>query len=1512
MLFVTLLLLVIVPTSAQDDDKNDNLINDLYATNARLSENAAPASRPQPSRELDAPRSFTPEVALDPSVRDRLPISNIPESGEIWALILLEGEPALRSVPANSDLRNVSVANTVTTAAANISAAQRALSSTLRANFGIQTVSSIRYTANAISVIMDASQIEEIRNLPGVIDVVPDQIGYLDNATSVPFIGGQQVWQATGYTGNGIRIGIIDSGIDYTHANFGGSGSVATYNSQAPATPGGGSADISDIGFDGSKVVGGYDFVGDGWISGSPIGGGGSPLGSAWNFTFGDNDPIDCNGHGSHVAGTAAGFGVDSSGNTYTGPWNNATPLSTMDIGPGVAPEATLYAMKIGDCSPSVSFIAAASAIDFAIDPNGDGNPSDRLDVINNSYGGAYGTPQEVLVSQFDLAAQNGIVVVGAAGNEGDTYFINGDPNIAEWSIAVASVRHDTTYMGLELTTGPAGVYSSYPAVIPANPSQGGAPGIFGPYSLRLVGGTGNNQGCASGDYAGFAGEVGVINWTSAPSGCGSGTRMTNAVNAGGVAGLIVISSDPGNFPFINLACTYSGGPSSIPCVSITAADGANLLANLSAYTVRFDDSLQASLSTPIGDTLSGFSSRGPRINGGTGEVVLKPDIAAPGDSVFSTDVGTGNGGNTSGGTSMAAPHVAGAAALVRQVNPSWDATEIKAVLMNTATHDVYEGPVSGTGNQYGLTRVGAGRVDVRAATLSPVIAYHSAHPERVSVSFGFVEVVDTYTQTETITVENKGSTTQTYNISFQQMNDTPGVQFTVSPAQVTVPAGGTVTVTVTLTANKLNMTSVTPDPTVSATQPGAFGSLPRHRMFEEGGYVVLTPTGSVPTLRVPVYTTIRPASAMAADSTMYIGQLDFGLGALNLNGIDLNTGGYAIPDVTSLVNAMELVYEHPVSQPSGFASGDIQYIGITSDFYAVFSLCGGDLTCAINNTTIYFGIVTYGEWSTMSGFETWFDIGIDNDEDGSYDFTAFTFESGFLGGGDFTDTFLSWLAAGGSWLLGSGTPFTASYINDYSAAALETYVMNNNVIVMPVSAADMGLTTTNTDFQFDVLALSSFFFADWLPDTSPFWISYDITTPAYVFNDLNGIFGGPYLGSGLWDDLDGYQIPVDYDVTGLPNPLPSILLLHHHNGEPINRPQVVQVVRTTQTDGGVIKSVDDDVPTEGQTITFDIEIYNNGPGPVEEPVIEDLLPTGLTYVSDTCPNPSTITPVAGGTLITCDFAGTGLNIPQGVNLFIQVVATVDAGTSGTTLTNTASLTGMIAGMTDTDPSNDVASVNVCVDGTAGQCNPGPTVAAAYENSGISLFGTPVLGNPGINQLTVVFDQPVVGGIGLDGAANEDNYRVLAEGTTPGFQTATCNAPVDSGDYEINTNVTYNTGTYTSTLTLVNPAQFVPLPEGNYRLIVCGSTSIIGLNGVPLDGNGDGIAGDDAVFDFSVNFQTGVIGSGVQDPSLLGVTELPATGETPQWRNHLMVAGIALATALVMLGGWFGLRKMRA
>src|SRR5438128_4914108 len=160
---------------------------------------------------------------------------------------------------------------------------------------------------NGIKVQIAPSKLNQLASISGVIALLPVHNDVPDNATSVPYIGAPTVWDApTNYRGEGIKIGVIDTGIDYTHANFGGPGTPADYTTAhatetAPANP-------AYFGPAAPKVKGGFDFVGDAY-NGS-------------NTPMPDPNPLDCNGHGSHVAGTAAGFGVTSGGATYAGPYN--------------------------------------------------------------------------------------------------------------------------------------------------------------------------------------------------------------------------------------------------------------------------------------------------------------------------------------------------------------------------------------------------------------------------------------------------------------------------------------------------------------------------------------------------------------------------------------------------------------------------------------------------------------------------------------------------------------------------------------------------------------------------------------------------------------------------------------------------------------------------------------------------------------------------------------------------------------------------------------------------------------------------------------------------------------------------------------------------------------------------------------------------------------------------------------------------------------------------------------
>ncbi|MEV7024448.1 S8 family serine peptidase, partial [Kitasatospora sp. NPDC093558] len=232
-----------------------------------------------------------------------------------------------------------------------------------------------------------------------------------------------------GNTGKGVRIGVIDSGIDYTHADFGGPGTEAAYRSVERGKP-------APAGlFPTAKVIGGKDLVGDDYDP-DPSSPHHQPV------PHPSDNPIDCdrNGHGTHVAGTAAGFGVTADGHTYTGPYRAGLDPAGFKVGPGAAPGAQLYAIRVFGCEGSTDRLA--QALDLAADPNGDGDLGDRLDIVNLSLGSRFGSPDDADAVAVDHLAALGTVVVAAAGNEGDVYGIGGSPGTAARAIAVAASVH--------------------------------------------------------------------------------------------------------------------------------------------------------------------------------------------------------------------------------------------------------------------------------------------------------------------------------------------------------------------------------------------------------------------------------------------------------------------------------------------------------------------------------------------------------------------------------------------------------------------------------------------------------------------------------------------------------------------------------------------------------------------------------------------------------------------------------------------------------------------------------------------------------------------------------------------------------------------------------------------------------------------------------------------------------------------------------------------------------------
>ncbi|MCX7718602.1 MAG: S8 family serine peptidase [Candidatus Sumerlaeaceae bacterium] len=943
----------------------------------------------------------------------------------------------------------------------------------------------------------------------------------LEHTGSVPLIGAPPVW-LTGAAGLGdnIRVGIIDTGIDYHHLNFGGPGTNYGANNTSI---------IGDVPyFPGTKVVGGYDFAGDGYDAG----GTGSAL-----IPQPDPDPMDCQGHGSHVAGTVGGYGVTASHATYAGPWNTTTNFNALFIGPGVAPQCDLYALRVFGCAGSTNLVVPA--IEWAMDPNGDDVLTDHLDVINMSLGSPFGLDEDPDCIAANNAAAAGVIVVCSAGNSGDLYYITGSPGTARRAISTAASVDARTVFSAFRIEAPAGIAGQYLC----------ARALFGPsYGDVFLTGTvaypaTQGNGCAAFDSTNAAlinGKIALLDRGS----CTFKTKVRNAELAGAIG--VIIANNVATDPF-DMGNDSNVPAVSIPSIMVSQATGNLIKSNLaSGVQVFFDGSLLNSYKNDRVediDTLGTFSSRGASAGGD----LLKPDIAAPGVSIFSTAHGTGYQGASFNGTSMASPHVAGAAAVLRARNTTWTVEQLKALLMNTAAHDLFQGP-NFTPPRYGVGRVGAGRLDLEKAAQSSLIMYDANGNGAVSVSFGELEIVNSVTLQRQVRVENLGPAPMQVTPSYDPITDIPGVGILLSPSTpFVVPAGGSTTLTVQLNANPALMKN-SRDATVAATQ----NSTPRHWVSEESGLLKLTPT-SGPELRLPVYAAARPASAMASDRTMLLLDNKTGVETLNLVGTGVNTGASPPNDIQSLVHFSELQEISP-NDPDTTGEqdlADLKYVGVTTDYPARVAAGEG-----VANSLIYFAFATHGDWTSLN--QVSFNVEFYTDGDSTPDYWTYSESRGTIFGLSRDDVPYNVI-----WKLSDWSGVLGGPINYYSPSSWHTALYNSNVCVLTVPASAIGLNAGSSSFRYRVYTTNAY--RDGEVDSTPLR-SYNVARPGLDFT--NGAVGVPtYL------DKPGNAIPVRYDRNAfLDAGSKGILLLHHHN----TRGSRAEVIRVDALDAWR----EDDFPT--------------------------------------------------------------------------------------------------------------------------------------------------------------------------------------------------------------------------------------------------------------------------------------------------------------------------------------------
>jgi Subtilase family/PA domain len=1015
-------------------------------------------------------------------------------------------------------------------------------------------------------MIVSPDKIAAIAALPGVKAVHPMNPKYLVTTFSdIDFLNTRPAWTTGpfGTHGENVKVADIDTGLDYIHRNFGGSGANSDYTSTSDTSA------VPNANFPTPKIPGGIDLVGDAY-TGS-------------NAPVPDNNPLDCNGHGTATASLIAGFGETNAGFTYSGTYDASNPdMSSLKIPPGFAPNAKIYPVRVFGCSGSTNVVV--QALEWAMDPNGDGNFSDHMDVVNMSLGANNGFADDPDDIAATIAAQAGIIICSAAGNAGDSYYIHSSPAAASGTLGVAASFNDQNGFIFDgnVTMGAppsiagqvyAAIFGAAPVphtavatnnIVYAIPNDGSPDQGAGPYT----------------PYSNAANIAGKICLVDRGGGIGFATKIGRAKASGAIAVIANNFNNPGQPPIVMGGLN---GNDNIPAVMISRTDRDTIVAaaggfdgttglptNPTTAAINLDNGVVTQPTNPPGsaavagspDTIASYSARGPRLP----DSATKPDITAPAE-VTAVAVSAasqnpvppfaGTAVENFNGTSSATPHVAGEMALLKQLHSTWSVQELLALACNNSNHDI--ATTVGGATLDGVGRVGAGRIDVGKAAAASVVAYNGTDPNLQGVSFGVVEVpVDgSTTLTKNITVTNKGATNITYNTSIANNPAVAGATFTVSPANFTINAGTSTTLTVTFTGTGSTLKHAR-EGSVAPTQGGTSptNGNPRQWLTEAGGYVVLTPTDSSPVLRVEVYAAPKPASSMHATTNSFVPtNPNTGSFNINLSGSSVNTGaslgnGF---DIVSLVKAFEGQFQSPfVGQPNAPTNRNmIKYVGVTSDYVT-----------RVPNTTarIVFGIEGFGGAAEPSGGSSDKEILVDTGDgaggppDGIPDFQIFLTRNGTGQENVYVTAFAK---------LHSGGAFTTGFFtNGLNAGVADTNAYNNSCITMPISAsslADTGYpalgTAGHTFFQYQVVT----FDRNGNPvDETPV-LSYDLANPGLEVENSANVPGVSTVFSSasanvenfMYKDVPSNFIPVNYNGTNFRNNGSiGVLLFHMHNAD--------------------------------------------------------------------------------------------------------------------------------------------------------------------------------------------------------------------------------------------------------------------------------------------------------------------------------------------------------------------------
>ncbi len=861
----------------------------------------------------------------------------------------------------------------------------------------------VRIAYNAAIVRVDAARLPQIVALPGVIAVHGIADYRLDLSQTVPYIGASAA-QAVGLDGFGVKVALLDSGVDYTHRNLGGPGTVGAYRHAYGTSAADPRNKTLNGDFPTDKVIGGFDFVGEAWTGAADS----PPLAP-------DPNPIDANGHGTHVADIIAGKSTDGKH-------------------VGVAPGASLLAVKV--CSAvttSCSGVAILEGIDFALDPDGDGDMDDAVDVINMSLGAPYGQREDSTSAAAANAARAGVVVVAAAGNDGDKPYILGSPSSAPEVISVAQTQVPSAEAIPLVINSPSPIAGKYgnTATIEWAPIDTGATG-----NIAYVG-----RGCAVAN-AGASPPVpaGGDRYLTNPAGrialidrgdCNVSEKVRRASDAGAVAILIGLVAPGDAVTFANGGqCPQPPDGTCEPSLVIQQSLSSSIKTQL-AMGAAVKATISASNRVSLVGSMVSTSSRGPSYDFNQ----IKPDIGAPGASV-SAVVGTGTGEAPFGGTSGATPMVAGSAAILLQAYPSRSPSQIKSVLMNTADTEIFTNPATLPGVVAPVTRIGGGEVRVDRALASTTAAWDTQQ-HAGSLSFGYHAVSDLLTLRRRVHVQNYSRENRVYSVasSFRYATEATGAVTLQVPPRISVPAHGSETFDVIMKIDPSRL----PTWTLNGGPQGGNGPLLQTVEFD--GYLNISDE------RDHIHLAWQVLPHKAADIHAVNRQVTIAGDAVGR--LALRNVGEALPgrfDVFSLTGTSPRIPAKDLpADGANFAVIDLAAVGVR--------LVQDDA----GNLLLQFAVNTFGARAHPL-YPAEFDVEIDTNLDGKPDFIVFNAENGgpITTGQD--------IIAVVDVATGVVTPVF------FADADLDSANM-----IMTVPLAAVGLTP-NAKFSFNVLAVDNYF----------------------------------------------------------------------------------------------------------------------------------------------------------------------------------------------------------------------------------------------------------------------------------------------------------------------------------------------------------------------------------------------------------------------------------------------------